>query len=107
VIRTVLNQNGEALPIVALEPNLGSIVTITAGESSSTPPLAAGAYLVNVSAPAIVRIAADGGAGDTVPGSFFVNAGAGAYFLVASGQRVHARATDAEGRLFVVPVKNS
>lgn len=107
MIRTVLNQNGEAMPIVALEPDAGSIITIVSADSSSTPPLAAGAYLINVSAPAIVRIAADGGAGDTIPGSFFVNAGAGAYFLVANGQRVHARATDVEGKLFVVPVKNS
>jgi hypothetical protein len=107
MIRTALNQNGESMPILALEPDAGSIIAITSAASSSTPLLPAGAYLVNVSAPAIVRIAADGDASDTIPGSFFMNAGSAAYFLIGAGQRVHARSTDVEGKLFVVPVKNS
>ena len=105
-LRTPENQNGQSIPVPRLATAQGVRVPFTDTGSASTGPLAAGVYLVSLSAPAFVRVSATGSAGDAA-GSFACGAGGVLYLSVADGERVHARGVEGDGSIFVIPLQNA
>jgi hypothetical protein len=104
VTRSAINQFGDALPVFRLVSTQGQRLAVPGTGTISTPPLAAGVYMLNSTVNVFVRLGPETNVGE-FSGSFVFPAGASAFFRVNQGDRVSVRAVSEAGSFFILPAE--